>query len=709
MTIALAGNPNSGKSTLFNVLTGSNQYVGNWPGVTVEKKEGTLKSDKSVRIADLPGIYSLSPYTLEEVISRNYLLQEKPDVIINILDASNLERNLFLTTQLLELAIPVVVALNMMDVVKKRGDVLDAAYLSQKIGCPVFEISALKNTGVDKLVEAAVAAGKNHDASSIHPPHVFTGVAEHALAHIEESLGDVIPENEKRFYAVKLFERDGKIKNLVSLDESVMQHIEEHIAEAEKEMDDDAESIITNERYVYIGDLIKGCYKKRAHVSDSVSDKIDRVVTNRILALPIFAAIMFVVYYISVTTVGTFVTDWTNDVLFGTWIVPGAAALLENIGCAAWLQGLIVDGIVSGVGAVLGFVPQLLVLFILLAVLEECGYMARIAFILDRIFRRFGLSGKSFIPMLIGTGCGVPGIMASRTIENEKDRRMTVITTTFMPCGAKLPIIALIAGALFGGAWWVAPSAYFAGIAAIIVSGIMLKKTKMFAGEPSPFVMELPAYHMPAPGAVFRSMWERGWSFIKKAGTIILASTVVIWFTSSFNWKMQMVDGYEGSILESIGSAISWIFLPLGFGNSKAAVATVLGLVAKENVVGTFGILYGFAEVAEDGMEFWANLQADYTPLSGYSMLLFNLLCAPCFAAIGAIKREMNNVKWTWFAVGYQCLFAYAVSLMVYQFGSLASGSGNIAGVLAALAVLAVMVWQLVKPDRAGRRQVSAA
>lgn len=708
LTIALAGNPNSGKSTLFNLLTGANQYVGNWPGVTVEKKEGKLKSDKSVNITDLPGIYSLSPYSLEEVISRNYLLQEKPDAVINIIDATNLERNLFLTTQLIELGIPVVVALNMIDVVKKNGDIINVPYLSGKLGCPVYEISAAKNTGVDELVKAAVAAAGNKDAKKADPLHIFTGVAEHAVAHIEESLGDKIPENEKRFYAVKLFERDSKIKNSISLDAGTLAHIEEHIVEAEKELDDDSESIVTNERYIYITDLIKGCYKKKNKVLVSSSDKIDKIVTNRFLALPIFALIMFVVYYISVTTVGTIVTDWTNDALFGEWIIPAAAGFLEGIGCAAWLSGLIVDGIISGVGAVLGFVPQMLVLFIMLAFLEECGYMARIAFILDRIFRRFGLSGKSFIPMLIGTGCGIPGVMASRTIENERDRRMTIMTTTFMPCGAKLPIIALISGALLNGEWWVAPSAYFVGIAAIIVSGIMLKKTKMFAGDPSPFVMELPAYHLPTVGAVLRSMWERGWSFIKKAGTIILASTIVIWFTSSFSWSLQAVENYEGSILESIGSAISWIFLPLGFGNSKAAVATILGLVAKENVVGTFGILYGFAEVAEDGMEFWPRLQADYSALAGYSMLIFNLLCAPCFAAIGAIKREMNNAKWTWFAIGYQCLFAYCVSLMVYQFGCLFTGNANVLGVIVALVVFAAIVFQLVKPNR-NEMKLSAA
>lgn len=699
LTIALAGNPNSGKSTLFNLITGANQYVGNWPGVTVEKKEGKLKSDKSVKIADLPGIYSLSPYSLEEVISRNYLLQEKPDAIINIIDASNLERNLFLTTQLVELAIPVVVALNMIDVVEKNGEKINTEYLSEKLGCPVYEISAMKNTGIDSLIDAAIDAAKNKNRGRMQPLHVFTGVAEHAIAHIEESLGNKIPKNEKRFYAVKLFERDSKIKNNISLEADIASHIEEHIAEAEKELDDDAESIVTNERYIYIADLIKGCYKKKNRILASTSDKIDKVVTNRFLALPFFALLMFVVYYISVTTVGTIVTDWTNDVLFGEWIIPAAGSFLESVGCATWLSGLIVDGIISGVGAVLGFVPQMLVLFIMLALLEECGYMARIAFILDRIFRRFGLSGKSFIPMLIGTGCGIPGVMASRTIENERDRRMTVMTTTFMPCGAKLPIIALISGALLGGKWWVAPSAYFVGILAIIVSGIMLKKIKMFSGEPSPFVMELPAYHLPTFGAVIRSMWERGWSFIKKAGTIILASTIVIWFTSNFSWTLKPVENYNGSILESIGSAVSWIFLPLGFGNSKAAVATILGLVAKENVVGTFGILYGFAEVAEDGMEFWSQLQADYSALAGYSMLVFNLLCAPCFAAIGAIKREMNNTKWTWFAIGYQCCFAYCISLMIFQFGSIFSGAGNVLGVIVAVVILALMIYQLVKPN----------
>lgn len=699
LTIALAGNPNSGKSTLFNLITGANQYVGNWPGVTVEKKEGKLKSDKSVKIADLPGIYSLSPYSLEEVISRNYLLQEKPDAIINIIDASNLERNLFLTTQLVELAIPVVVALNMIDVVEKNGEKINTEYLSEKLGCPVYEISAMKNTGIDSLIDAAIDAAKNKNRGRMQPLHVFTGVAEHAIAHIEESLGNKIPENEKRFYAVKLFECDSKIKNNISLEADIASHIEEHIAEAEKELDDDAESIVTNERYIYIADLIKGCYKKKNRILASTSDKIDKVVTNRFLALPFFALLMFVVYYISVTTVGTIVTDWTNDVFFGEWIIPAAGSFLESVGCATWLSGLIVDGIISGVGAVLGFVPQMLVLFIMLALLEECGYMARIAFILDRIFRRFGLSGKSFIPMLIGTGCGIPGVMASRTIENERDRRMTVMTTTFMPCGAKLPIIALISGALLGGKWWVAPSAYFIGILAIIVSGIMLKKIKMFSGEPSPFVMELPAYHLPTFGAVIRSMWERGWSFIKKAGTIILASTIVIWFTSNFSWTLKPVENYNGSILESIGSAVSWIFLPLGFGNSKAAVATILGLVAKENVVGTFGILYGFAEVAEDGMEFWSQLQADYSALAGYSMLVFNLLCAPCFAAIGAIKREMNNTKWTWFAIGYQCCFAYCISLMIFQFGSIFSGAGNVLGVIVAVVILALMIYQLVKPN----------
>lgn len=782
--IALAGNPNCGKTTLFNALTGSNQFVGNWPGVTVEKKEGKLKKHDGVIITDLPGIYSLSPYTLEEVVARNYLIGERPDAILNIIDGTNLERNLYLTTQLTELGIPVVVAVNMMDVVKKNGDRINTEELSRELGCKVVEISALKGTGIMEAAEAAIDAAKN---GKTVPMHTFSGAVEHALAHIEEAAVHHLPEEQQRWYAIKLFERDDKVLEQLKPDKAVLEHIETDIKAAEEEMDDDAESIITNERYVYIGQIIKGCYKKKSAGKLSVSDKIDRVVTNRWAALPIFAAVMFLAYYIAVSTVGTFATDWANDGVFGdgwhlfgigtsayddamtdyasenVWTdemisivnaaadagvigaediqsaiadedfgafdeaygsyadslaeagydisaiydnalgeeaegvpdpsaygvwVPGIPVLvgngLEAIHTPEWLNSLLVDGIIGGVGAVLGFVPQMLVLFILLAFLESCGYMARIAFVLDRIFRKFGLSGKSFIPMLIGTGCGVPGIMASRTIENERDRRMTIMTTTFIPCGAKLPIIALIASALFGGAWWVAPSAYFLGIAAIVVSGIMLKKTKLFAGDPAPFVMELPAYHLPTVGNVLRSMWERAWSFIKKAGTIILLSSIVIWAGSRFG----MTDGsftfstdmeLENSVLGMIGGALCWIFAPLGFGNIKATVATIMGLVAKEEVVGVFGVL------DFEGM----------TRLAAYSFLAFNLLCAPCFAAIGAIRREMNSAKWTWFAIGYQCAFAYAVSLMIYQFGSLFAGTPNIAGLIAALAVLAFLVYML--------------
>lgn len=783
--IALAGNPNCGKTTLFNALTGSNQFVGNWPGVTVEKKEGKLKKHEDVSVVDLPGIYSLSPYTLEEVVARNYLINERPDAILNIVDGTNLERNLYLTTQLTELGIPVVVAVNMMDVVKKNGDVIRISELSRELGCRVVEISALKGTGIMEAAEAAIEAAKG--AKTV-PQHSFSGVVEHALAHIEEAAVHQMPQEQQRWYAVKIFERDDKVLEKLKLSADVLAHIEEDIQAAETELDDDAESIITNERYVYIASVIKGCYKKKSDSKLSVSDKIDRVVTNRWLALPIFAVVMFVVYFISVTTVGTWATDWTNDGLFGdgwhlfgigtsqyeeaiteyaaeniwtdelvstvrqasdagvigaeyilgaiededfggfdeaygtygealaeagydisgiydaamesedapntadygVWVsgIPELVSSgLEAINCAGWLESLIVDGIVAGVGAVLGFLPQMLVLFIFLAFLESCGYMARIAFVMDRIFRKFGLSGKSFIPMLIGTGCGVPGIMASRTIENERDRRMTIMTTTFIPCGAKLPIIALITSALFGGAWWVAPSAYFLGVAAIVISGIMLKKTKMFAGEPAPFVMELPAYHWPTVSNILRSMWERGSSFIKKAGTIILLSTIVIWAGSRFG----VVDGQflfdvdmelEKSILGIIGSAVSWLFSPLGFGNIKATVATVMGLVAKEEVVGVFGVL------DFEGM----------TQLAGYSFLVFNLLCAPCFAAIGAIRREMNNAKWTWFAIGYQCVFAYAVALMVYQFGMMFAGSGSVIGIIAAVAVLALMLFMLFRP-----------
>ena len=691
--IALAGNPNSGKTTLFNALTGSNQFVGNWPGVTVEKKEGKLRDNKDVTVMDLPGIYSLSPYTLEEVVARNYLITERPDVILNIVDGTNLERNLYLSTQLMELGIPVVMAINMMDVVKKSGDQINTKELSEKLGCEIVSISALKGEGVK---EAAAKAVKLAEKKASAPVHEFAPEVESVLEEIETMLTNV-PEEQKRFYAIKLFERDDKIQEQLKQAPDV----ENIVAAAEKAFDDDAESIITNERYAYISSVIGDCLKKANKEKLTTSDKIDRVVTNRWLALPIFAVVMWIVYYVSVTTVGTFVTDWTNDVLFGEIIPPAIESFLVSINCADWLQGLILDGIVAGVGAVLGFVPQMLVLFIFLAFLESCGYMARIAFIMDRIFRKFGLSGKSFIPMLIGTGCGVPGIMASRTIENERDRRMTIMTTTFIPCGAKLPIIALIAGALFDGASWVAPSAYFVGIAAIICSGIILKKTKMFAGDPAPFVMELPAYHLPTVGNVLRSMWERGWSFIKKAGTIILLSTIFVWFTSNFgivDGHFGMVDDLSQGFLANIGKLFAWIFIPLGWGDWKAAVAAITGLVAKENVVGTFGILYGFAEVAEDGSEIWGTLAASMTTIAAYSFLVFNLLCAPCFAAIGAIKREMNSAKWTWFAIGYQCVFAYAVSLCIYQFGSLFTGGGVGIGTIAAVLVVIGFLYLLFRP-----------
>ena len=691
--IALAGNPNSGKTTLFNALTGSNQFVGNWPGVTVEKKEGKLRDNKDVTVMDLPGIYSLSPYTLEEVVARNYLITERPDVILNIVDGTNLERNLYLSTQLMELGIPVVMAINMMDVVKKSGDQINTKKLAEKLGCEIVSISALKGEGVK---EAAAKAVKLAEKKASAPVHEFAAEVESVLDEIETVLTNV-PEEQKRFYAIKLFERDDKIQEQLKQAPDV----ENIVAAAEKAFDDDAESIITNERYAYISSVIGDCLKKVNKEKLTTSDKIDRVVTNRWLALPIFAVVMWIVYYVSVTTVGTFVTDWTNDVLFGEIIPPAIESFLVSINCADWLQGLILDGIVAGVGAVLGFVPQMLVLFIFLAFLESCGYMARIAFIMDRIFRKFGLSGKSFIPMLIGTGCGVPGIMASRTIENERDRRMTIMTTTFIPCGAKLPIIALIAGALFDGASWVAPSAYFVGIAAIICSGIILKKTKMFAGDPAPFVMELPAYHLPTVGNVLRSMWERGWSFIKKAGTIILLSTIFVWFTSNFgivDGHFGMVDDLSQGFLANIGKIFAWIFIPLGWGDWKAAVAAITGLVAKENVVGTFGILYGFAEVAEDGSEIWGTLAASMTTIAAYSFLVFNLLCAPCFAAIGAIKREMNSAKWTWFAIGYQCVFAYAVSLCIYQFGSLFTGGGVGIGTIAAVLVVIGFLYLLFRP-----------
>ena len=783
--IALAGNPNSGKTTLFNALTGSNQFVGNWPGVTVEKKEGKLKKHEGVTITDLPGIYSLSPYTLEEVVARNYLLGERPDAILNIIDGTNLERNLYLTTQLTELGIPVVVAINMMDLVKKNGDKINVEELSRQLGCKVVEISALKGTGVMAAAEAAIDAAKN---SKTVPQHTFSGSVEHALAHIEEAAVHNMPEEQQRWYAIKIFERDDKVLSSLNIDKGVLEHIENDIKAVETEMDDDAESIITNERYIYIGEVIKACYKKKNHGGLSTSDRIDRIVTNRWLGLPIFAAVMFIVYWVAMVGVGAPATDWANDGLFGdgwhllgidggygdlaeeygdaslivdgydayieengslaadgtftyevedeetlavstetatmadyekakatierigeepdpadygVW-VPGVPVLvgnaLERAGTADWLSGLILDGIVAGVGAVLGFVPQMLVLFLMLAFLEACGYMARIAFVLDRIFRKFGLSGKSFIPMLIGTGCGIPGIMASRTIENERDRRMTIMTTTFIPCGAKVPFIGMIAGALFGGSAWVSTSAYFIGMAAIIISGIMLKKTKMFAGDPAPFVMELPAYHWPTLGNVLRSMWERGWSFIKKAGTIILLSTIFVWFTSRFGWLdgqfgMLEEDQISASILAKIGNAIAWIFAPLGWGNWQATVASITGLVAKENIVGTLGVLYsGGAGTVYDA------IAAAFTGITGYSFLVFNLLCAPCFAAIGAIKREMNSPKWTWFAIGYQCGFAYAVALMINQFGGLFTGNANIIGVIAAVIVLAAIIYMLVRP-----------
>ena len=808
--IALAGNPNCGKTTLFNALTGSNQFVGNWPGVTVEKKEGKLKKHDDVIIMDLPGIYSLSPYTLEEVVARNYLITERPDAILNIIDGTNLERNLYLTTQLTELGIPVVIAINMMDVVRKNGDQINVAELSRELGCEIVEISALKGDGVMQAAEAAVKAAKS---GKTIPMHTFSGPVEHAIAHIEEAAVHNMPEEQQRWYAIKIFERDDKVLEKLTIPAETMQHIESDIKAAEAELDDDAESIITNERYVYIAQIIKGCYKKKNHGQLSASDKIDKIVTNRWLGLPIFAVVMFLVYWVAMVGVGAPATDWANDGLFGdgwhlfgigtaeytevadnytaamdavsgyyeldteaenfdadaaladmkavqpdadsatievedeetlaqnemtvyydaipedadeestvgmTYVdavsyleengfdepdpadygvwVPGIPVLigngLEAAGTADWLSGLILDGIVAGVGAVLGFVPQMLVLFLMLAFLEACGYMARIAFVLDRVFRKFGLSGKSFIPMLIGVGCGVPGIMASRTIENERDRRMTIMTTTFIPCGAKVPFISMVAGAIFGGAAWVATSAYFVGMAAIIISGIMLKKTKMFAGDPAPFVMELPAYHWPTVGNVLRSMWERGWSFIKKAGTIILLSTIVIWFTTYFGWvdgtfQMLSEEQIDASILAKIGNAIAWIFAPLGWGTWQAAVASITGLVAKENIVGTMGILY------PDG---WTEIGAAFTQISGYSFLVFNLLCAPCFAAIGAIKREMNNAKWTWFAIGYQCGFAYVVALMINQFGGAFTGSLNVLGLIAAIAALALIVYMLFKP-----------
>lgn len=705
--IALAGNPNCGKTTLFNALTGSNQFVGNWPGVTVEKKEGKLKGHKDVIIMDLPGIYSLSPYTLEEVVARNYLIGERPDAILNIVDGTNIERNLYLSTQLMELGIPVIMAVNMMDIVEKSGDKINIQKLSQKLGCEVVEISALKGTGIQKAAEKAVAIANKKSVAL--PVHKFATEVESVLEQIELKLGSDISEEQKRFFAIKLLEKDDKI----SAQMKSVPDVTEEIAQIEKEMDDDTESIITNERYVYISSIINECYSKNKKEKLTSSDKIDKIVTNRWLALPIFAAVMFVVYYVSVTTIGSWATDWVNDGVFGDgWSffgisVPSIPSMLESgliaVGCADWLQGLILDGIVAGVGAVLGFVPQMLVLFVFLAFLEACGYMARVAFIMDRIFRKFGLSGKSFIPMLIGSGCGVPGIMASRTIENDRDRKMTIMTTTFIPCSAKLPIVALIAGALFNGSWWVAPSAYFVGIAAIICSGIILKKTKMFAGEPAPFVMELPAYHMPTVGNILRSMWERGWSFIKKAGTIILLSTIFVWFTTYFGWvdgQFRMLDDMElnHSILAAIGNTISWLFIPLGWGDWKSAVAAITGLVAKENVVGTFGILFGFAEVEENGAEIWGTLAGSMTAVAAYSFLVFNLLCAPCFAAMGAIKREMNNAKWFWFAIGYQTLLAYIVALCVYQIGTLITTGAFGFGTVVAFGLVALFIYLLARP-----------
>ncbi len=695
--IALAGNPNCGKTTLFNALTGSNQFVGNWPGVTVEKKEGKWKGNKDVIIMDLPGIYSLSPYTLEEVVARNYLITERPDVILNIVDGTNIERNLYLSTQLMELGIPVVMAVNMIDLVNKNGDKISLNKLSEKLGCEVVEISALKGTGVEAAAKKAVALAGTKAAAAVHK---FDEKVEAAIESVEAKLSSV-PEEQRRFFAIKLLEKDSKINEQMK----TVPNVEAEIKDLEKAFDDDTESIITNERYVYISSIIKECVTKNKARTMTTSDKIDRIVTNRWAALPIFAAVMFVVYYVSVTTVGGFLTDWTNDVLFGEIIPPAIENLLVSIGCADWLQGLILDGIVAGVGAVLGFVPQMLVLFIFLAFLESCGYMARIAFIMDRVFRKFGLSGKSFIPMLIGSGCGVPGVMASRTIENDRDRKMTIMTTTFIPCGAKLPIIALIAGAFFNNSGLVSWGAWLVGIAAIICSGIILKKTKMFAGEPAPFVMELPAYHWPTVGAVLRSMWERGWSFIKKAGTIILLSTIVLWFLMSFGWAdggFGMVEELNDSILSKIGSAIAWIFTPLGWTQMgegwKMAVAAVTGLIAKENVVATFGMLYGFAEVAEDGAEVWGNLAAAMTPVAAFGYLAFNLLCAPCFAAMGAIKREMNNTKWFWFAIGYQCGLAYVVALCIYQLGTLFTGGGFGIGTVVAILLVIGFLYLLFRP-----------
>ena len=701
--IALAGNPNCGKTTLFNALTGSNQFVGNWPGVTVEKKEGKLKGHKDVVIMDLPGIYSLSPYTLEEVVARNYLIAERPDAILNIVDGTNIERNLYLSTQLMELGIPVIMAVNMMDVVEKSGEKIHTDKLSKKLGCEVVEISALKGTGIKEAAEKAVKLAESRKAAVV--THEFSKEAEDIIAEVEGKIKGM-PEEQKRFFAIKLLEKDDKINEMMTN----VPDVSAEIKEMEDKFDDDTESVITNERYVYISSIIGECVTKNNKEKLTTSDKIDRIVTNRWAALPIFAVVMFIVYYVSVTTVGALLTDWTNDTLFAEWIIPGAQSFFEGIGCADWLTGLIVDGVISGVGAVLGFVPQMLVLFIFLAFLESCGYMARVAFIMDRIFRKFGLSGKSFIPMLIGSGCGVPGIMASRTIENDRDRKMTIMTTTFVPCGAKLPIIAMIAGAFFGNSGWVATSCYFVGIAAIICSGIILKKTKLFAGDPAPFVMELPAYHMPTVGSVLRSMWERGWSFIKKAGTIILLSTIVIWFTTYFGFvdgafQMLEEDQIDSSILATIGKAISWIFIPQGFGNWQATIASVTGLVAKENIVGTMGILYG----GQEGVSVYAAMAASFTAVSGYAFLAFNLLCAPCFAAMGAIKREMNNTKWFWIAIGYQCGFAYLVALVINQIGSLFTGAGFGVGTVVAFVIIVAFIYLLFRPYKESKTLEVAA
>lgn len=700
ITIALAGNPNCGKTTLFNALTGSNQYVGNWPGVTVEKKEGKLKKQSDVILTDLPGIYSLSPYTLEEVVARNYLVNERPDAILNIVDGTNLERNLYLTTQLMELGIPVVVAINMMDIVRKNGDQINTEILSKRLGCKVVEISALKGDSLDDAADIAIEAAKEGHKV---PRHIFSGVVEHALAHIEEAAIHNMPEEQQRWYSVKLFERDERVLKFLNLDADIIKHIENDIKEVEDILDDDAESIITNERYNYIVSIIQLCYKRKHKNKMTVSDKIDRIVTNRILALPIFALIMFLVYYLAIGSVGNWTVGFMNDTLFGEWIIPAVNSGLAALNCPDWLVGLISDGIVSGVGAVLGFVPQMFILFLLLSLLEDCGYMSRIAFIMDKLFRKFGLSGKSFIPLLVGVGCGVPGVMASRTIENERDRRMTVMTTCFIPCGAKMPIIGLFAGAIFGGSGLVAVSAYFIGIASVIVSGIILKKTKIFAGDPAPFVMELPAYHAPVPINIFRATWERGWSFVKKAGTVILLSTVLLWFLQGFGFEggvFTMVQDNNNSLLAYIGNAIAFIFTPLGFGNWQSAVATITGLMAKEGIVSTFGVLLSGTEVAENSSAIYQAVSQHFagSGVIAYSFMAFNLLCAPCFAAMGAIKREMNDSKWTFFAIGYMTAFAYAVSLMIYQFGMLFAGTPDIAGTIIASVVLLFMLYMLLRP-----------